>query len=219
MSESESLDAEAVAQYLQDHPSFFDRYADLLNSVQIPSPHGGRAIALSDRQVQSLREKNRALENKLGELISFGEENDTISDRVHALAVALINAGGTTQVFDTLYSQLSSGLQVPYVALRVWEGAGDGPEFEAVSDELREFADKLVQPYCGANENFEAVAWFGPAEVGSVVFIALRDAEHSFGLLALGSGDPQRFYPEMGTLYLERIGNLASAALARAIAT
>jgi uncharacterized protein len=218
LSESESLDADSVALYLQEHPGFFDRYADLLNSVQIPSPHGGRAIALSDRQVQNLREKNRALENKLGELIRFGEENDTISDRVHALAVALIGAAGTGPVIDTVYDQLRTSLQVPHVALRLWEGEGEAPEFDAVSEELREFALKLEQPYCGANENFEAVAWFDAGEVGSVVFVALRDAQRCIGLLALGSEDPQRFYPEMGTLYLERIGELASAALAREIA-
>jgi uncharacterized protein YigA (DUF484 family) len=32
-----------------------------------------------------------------------------------------------------------------------------------------------------------------------------------FGLLALGSEDPKRFYPEMGTLYLRRIGELCAA--------
>jgi hypothetical protein len=34
------------------------------------------------------------------------------------------------------------------------------------------------------------------------------------GLLALGSEDAQRFYAEMGTLYLRRIGELTAAALA-----
>jgi uncharacterized protein YigA (DUF484 family) len=32
-----------------------------------------------------------------------------------------------------------------------------------------------------------------------------------FGLLALASEDPKRFYPEMGTLYLRRIGELCAA--------
>jgi len=33
--------------------------------------------------------------------------------------------------------------------------------------------------------------------------------------VALASEDPRRFYPEMGTLYLARIGELLSHALAR----
>jgi hypothetical protein len=34
-------------------------------------------------------------------------------------------------------------------------------------------------------------------------------------VIVLASEDPQRFYPEMGTLHLERIGALAGAALGR----
>ena len=33
------------------------------------------------------------------------------------------------------------------------------------------------------------------------------------GLLALASEDPQRFYPDMGTLYLKRIGELIATSL------
>ena len=34
-------------------------------------------------------------------------------------------------------------------------------------------------------------------------------------MLALGSEDPQRFYSGMGTLYLERLGEMAFGVLAR----
>ena len=37
-----------------------------------------------------------------------------------------------------------------------------------------------------------------------------------FGLLALGSEDPKRFYPDMGTLYLRRIGELCAAGVTAA---
>ena len=40
----------------------------------------------------SLREKSRALEGKLRELVQFGEENDIISERVHRLTLALLAA-------------------------------------------------------------------------------------------------------------------------------
>jgi len=44
----------------------------------------------------------------------------------------------------------------------------------------------------------------------------LRDAGNAcVGMLALASEDPARFFPEMGTLYLKRLGELASAALQR----
>jgi uncharacterized protein YigA (DUF484 family) len=43
-----------------------------------------------------------------------------------------------------------------------------------------------------------------------MALVPLGDAS-VFGILALGSEDPQRFYPEMGVLYLRRIGELCAA--------
>jgi uncharacterized protein YigA (DUF484 family) len=51
----------------------------------------------------------------------------------------------------------------------------------------------------------------------SFSYVPLRDGE-VFGLLALASEDPQRFYPDMGTLYLKRIGELIATALSSRIA-
>nr|MBL8455776.1 DUF484 family protein [Zoogloeaceae bacterium] len=48
-----------------------------------------------------------------------------------------------------------------------------------------------------------------------VALIPLRRDAQVFGLLALASEDGERFYPEMGTLYLTRIGDLTAAALRR----
>mgnify|MGYP006191495151 CR=1 FL=1 len=53
--------------------------------------------------------------------------------------------------------------------------------------------------------------------VMSVALVPLRNAEDgpAFGLLVLGSPDPQRFDATMGTEFLSRIAELASAALVR----
>lgn len=72
---------EEVAQYLRTHPEFFEEYADVLAEIQIPHPHGGRAIPISERQIVALRDKNRILQDKLGELIRFGEENGAITEK------------------------------------------------------------------------------------------------------------------------------------------
>jgi len=83
------MKADEIARYLQDHPKFFEEYADLLAQLYIPHPHGGRAISITERQILTLREKAKQLESKLGELIRFGEENDVIGEKVHRLAVGL----------------------------------------------------------------------------------------------------------------------------------
>jgi uncharacterized protein len=212
-----ALKADDVARWLRENPVFFEDHAELLTEIEVPNPHGGQAIPLSDRQVVSLREKSKALEAKLGELIQFGEENDVISEKVHRLAVAMLSARTLTTVLHELYYNLREDFAIPHAGLRLWRGMGDLPEFGAASDELRDFAAALEAPFCGPNANFEAAGWFGDAtpHIRSVAFIPLRELDETFGMLALAAEDGLRFYPEMGTLYLKRIGEMVSAALLR----
>src|SRR6266850_2598688 len=88
------MNAEEIARFLRSHPQFFDQYPELLESILVPHPYGGRAIPLAERQAVALRDKARLLEGRLGELIRFGEENDAISEKVQRLAVALVGARG-----------------------------------------------------------------------------------------------------------------------------
>ena len=212
-----ALKADDVARWLRDNPVFFEEHAALLTEIQVPNPHGGQAIPLSDRQVVSLREKAKALEAKLAELIQFGEENDVISEKVHRLAVAMLSARALHTVLHELYYNLREDFAIPHASLRLWRGMGDLPEFGAASDGLRDYAAALEGPFCGPNANFEAAGWFGDAapHIRSVAFIPLRELDETFGMLALASEDIARFYPEMGTLYLKRIGEMVSAALLR----
>ncbi len=211
------LKAEEVARYLEENPVFFEEYGELLSRISVPHPHGGQAIPLSDRQVIGLREKAKALEGKLNELIQFGAENDVIGGRVHRLAVALLAAGALPTLLHELHYNLREDFAIPHAELRLWRGVGEGAEFETVSPTLRAFAAQLETPFCGPNADFEAVAWFGAIapHIRSVAFMPLRELDQSFGMLAFASEDPTRFYPEMGTLYLKRIGELVSAALLR----
>jgi uncharacterized protein YigA (DUF484 family) len=110
-----------IADYLKNNPSFFEQYADLMAQIFVPHPHGGRAVSLAERQMLTLREKNRTTESKLAELIAFGEENDAISEKVHRLAVALIAAETFQAVIHLLNFHLRDDFSVPHVALRLWD--------------------------------------------------------------------------------------------------
>jgi hypothetical protein len=203
-----------VARFLRSHPQFFDQHADLLESIQVPHPYGGRAIPLSERQTVALREKTKALEAKLGELIRFGEENDAISEKVHRLSVALVGAPDFPALAHALYFHLREDFAVPHVAMRIWAKAvpADFDEAQPVDEVQRRQAEMLGAPQCGPAAGNPFVAWFtGAADhVRSVALVPLGETA-VFGLLALGSEDPQRFFPEMGTLYLRRIGELCAA--------
>jgi uncharacterized protein YigA (DUF484 family) len=217
------MKAEEVIRYLQDNPGFFEEYAELLAQIYIPHPHGGRAIPIAERQILTLREKSRMLESKLSELIQFGEENDALGERMHRLCLALLPAGDLQAMLQALYYNLREDFLVPHAALRIWRSqpapeARTGPEYDQVSDELRRYAAGLEHPYCGAEANPEVLTWFGnaAAQLRSVACVPLRDAGKACtGMLVLASEDPKRFYPEIGTLYLQRLGELTSAAFDR----
>ncbi|MBI1394384.1 MAG: DUF484 family protein [Betaproteobacteria bacterium] len=211
------LSPDDVARYLKQNPEFFDTYADVLAEIHVPHPHGGRAIPIAERQVLALRDKNRALEDKLRELVQFGQENDTIIERLHQLTLSLVVAPDLDTLLSSLYLSLREQFAVPQVALRLWaEGGWDRPEFGPVSEEVKVFANSLGDPYFSAAPMFETAQWFGedaPA-LNSFGYMALR-GQQAFGLLALASDDPGRFRPDMGSLYVNRLGQIAGATLAR----
>jgi uncharacterized protein YigA (DUF484 family) len=207
---------EAVINYLKQHPEFFEEQADFLATIMIPHPHGGRAIPISERQILTLRDKSKQLEDKLRELIVFGEQNDAIGEKLHRLTLALVAAHDVEAVVAALHFNLREDFAVPHTVLRLWPDGASAqlPEFGAVSAATRDFAESLSNPYCSSHAMVDTAEWFGEAapHLRSFSYVALKDGR-SFGLLAMASEDAQRFYPEMGTLYLKRLGEVTAAAL------
>lgn len=211
------MTAEEIASFLKNHPEFFEDYADVLADIYIPHPHGGRAISLTERQILTLREKKRLLESKLRELIGFGEENDAIGEKLHRFALTLFAPRSLDALTRSIRENLLEIFAIPHAALRIWSGQPDQPglvEFSEVPLELCSFTDALANPKCGLEAPHGIPGWFGEdgPKLRSFALVPLR-AEESFGLLALASEDEQRFYPDMGTLYLKRLGDLVSAAV------
>jgi uncharacterized protein YigA (DUF484 family) len=203
-----------VARFLRTHPQFFDQHPELLESISVPHPYGGRAIPLAERQTVALREKLKVTEGRLGELLQFGEENDAISEKVHRLSVALVGARDLPTLASALYFHLREDFAVPHVALRIWGKSVpvDFDEARPVDEAQKQHAATMGAPQCGPAVGNPFVPWFGESAelLRSLALVPLGQTA-VFGLLALGSEDPKRFFPEMGTLYLRRIGELCAA--------
>jgi len=212
------MDAKTVAEYLKSNPRFFEDYADVLADIFVPHPHGGHAIPIAERQILTLRERGAELEAKLRELIRFGSENDATSERLHHATLALFAAPDLVTAVGVVHECLKRDFGVPQVALRLWGAVPteiDVEELAPVSTDIRGYAEKLTEPYCGPLAAFESREWFDEGEhCHSFAYLPLRH-RRTFGLLALASDDPQRFYPSMGTLYLQRLADIASVTFAR----
>jgi len=213
-----SMDASAVAEYLKQNPGFFEDYADVVAQIFVPHPHGGHAIPIAERQMLALRDKAYDLEQKLRELIRHGADNDLIGEKLHRSTLALFAAPDLETTLAVLSHSLREDFAVPQVAMRLWPaGAIDAslPELAETPREIHEYADRLRAPYCGPEAVPQSRDWFGGETAAqSFAYLPLR-TEKTFGMLALASDDALRFHAGMGTVYLLRLAELASVAIAR----
>lgn len=214
-----AISAEQVSDFLRKNPHFFEKNASLLTEIYLPSPHGSGAISLAERQQLAQRDKIRVLEVKLAELIEFAEENDATSAKVHTLSVKLMAHQSFTQLQQVITETMQKDFAVTQSLLRIWLLPKDSSltqdaVFTPVDEAFSDWILGLSAPFCGAK----------PAVAGNLIgdhlqsfaFIPLSrlSANHgAFGALILASETPHRFKSEMGTMYLERIGELVAAVL------
>lgn len=200
--------AEEVALYLRDNPQFFEDHADTLAQISLPHPHGGRTISLSERQLLALREKNKELEKKLREMISFAQDNDALQRKVHEFVVALFAARDLATLQEMIPHLLRDIFAIPHTAMHLWQT-------NPPSAEVLAFADAQAQPVCLHHPAHDTAAWFGEhaPQLHSYAYLPLRAGSDTIGLLVIASEDKQRFYPEMGTVFLQRIAEAVSSAL------
>jgi len=214
------MDSVAIAQYLVDHPQFFEEHAVLLGEVKLSSPLTGRAVSLQERQMEVMRAKYHALELRMAGLARNAEENAAIAKRFHGWTQELLRTRDSAALPAAVSEGLARHFIVPQATLRLWNldaAYTDAWFAQGASDDVRLFANSLRAPYCGPNREFEAVGWLEDAEaVRSTALLPLRSSSGSgaFGLLVLGSPDPERFGAAMATDFLVHIADTAGTALA-----
>jgi uncharacterized protein YigA (DUF484 family) len=210
-----------IANYLANTPGFFERQAELLGSIQLTSPHGQRAVSLQERQMEMLRDKIKGLEAKIIEMIRHGQENLVLSEKLHRWTRALMLTLSPGDLPEVLVRELKHQFMIPQGGIRLWGGSdmfGGMPFAHSVSEDVKVFSASLSVPYCGVNSGFEAAQWLEePAAAMSLAMIPLREGGNTgaFGLLVLASPDATRYTADMGTEFLSRVGEIASAALSR----
>ena len=106
---------------------------------------------------------------------------------------------------------------VSHSQLLIWQAPSDpalaqDKLFSAVSSPFQDWVSALSLPHCG--EKPASADGLVPESLQSFAFIPLSDEKQVYGVLILGTEDPNRFKADMGSLYLERIGDLVSAAVA-----
>ncbi len=217
---SAPVTAEQVAEYLKQHPDFFNEAAHLLAEINVPHPQSGQAISLVERQAGVLRERIKTMELKLAELLRHGQENDAISASMQRWIRGLFLHATPVTMPEFLADSLSQIFNVPQTAIVIWRPHADYAQANWVSAPTADYVesiDAMRSPVCGP-ASISAVARLLPEagrDCGSMAVLPLRigAAPEAFGVLVLASPDARRFAPDLGVAFLERIAEIASAAL------
>lgn len=216
-----AISAESVAEYLRNHPEFFNQYPELLSEISVPHA-SGEAVSLVAKQVTTLRDQNEDLRKRLHELIEIARQNEELARRMHQLALTLMDAAEPKEIFTTLYENLRRNFQADYVSVRLFanpafvdsyaseEFAGPGIQEEALFRSI--IARRL--PISGRLKRQQQVFLFDDDgdDIASAVIVPLHAPDWG-GVMAIGSRDAERFQEEMGVELLANMAEVLSLIL------
>lgn len=212
---------QTVSDYLLTHPEFFETHTDILARLKVPHP-SGHAVSLIERQVEVLRQQHRQAERKLVDLIEVARANDALIERIHRLAVALLENRTLPECLYALAEEMRSRFGADEVTVFLFseeETVADAgparwlnPDDEGM-EQFREFL-KAGKPHCGRLRAPQLEFLFADQaeRINSAALIPLGE-RGKLGVLAVGSHEAERFSPTLGTAFLVRIGELVAAAL------
>lgn len=225
----EPLSDRAVAEFLADRSDFFEHFPALLEQMRLPHSTGGAAVSLVERQVALLRQRNAKLERKLKELVSVARTNESLSGKIHELALDLIGVADAPEALAVIERSLEEDFGAHHsVLVLFYDGdSGNQPEriearFVAQTERsdpgLKPFQTFLhgARPRCGQMRDAQRDFLFGRdnLEIGSAALVPLGE-NSELGLLAIGHREANHFHPAMSTDFLVRLGEIVYSALRR----
>lgn len=211
---------EIVTRYLRENPDFFGRHPMLLTDLSLPHD-SGQAISLVERQVAILRERNIDMRRRLTHLVGAANTNDTLFEKTRRFTLGILDCEDLdaidTVLADTLIDDFAADQAQCFISHP--NGFTSRRHLNHCSSAQELPLVHLTQTTglsCGLLRGDEFQRLFGNAAKvdGSAALIRLHHGQ-LVGVLAIGSQDPMRFTPEMGTLFIRYIGDVLSRVLAR----
>jgi uncharacterized protein YigA (DUF484 family) len=217
---TEKLGAHEVAAWLRRHPTFLKQFPDLAISLVVPR-EDGPAASLASYQLEVLRDKNRELARRLQELFANAQENERLAVRTHQLALGLMRQDTPAGTLRAMAATLEEDFQGDLVRILTFApvaGLDDADWWQSIpagDPRLAPFRDAINdgEPICGRLHPDKHALLYGvrAEEVQSTALLSIP----GIGLVGVGSRDPNRFFPGMGTLFLRMMGETLSVALQR----
>ena len=219
----EAPDKQIIMDYLLKNPDFFNQNTDFLATLKIPH-NSGSAVSLIERQVSILREQNTHYKKQLRELFAIARENDQSNNNMHKLILSLLDCYDLNSCEETLNKHLCGDFSVDAVALRFFSEP-DNAQGESLpvrklfvpkDSKLAQELNKLLtirKPQCGYFKQLPMETLFADKakSISSLAVIPLFiEKNNCFAALILGSNNMHRFNANIGTIFLERLGEILS---------
>lgn len=207
------LKPEDVAAYLKSNPAFFDTHGELFaGGSQIPTP-----TPFHERQLKVLRQRHQAQVAKYDQVVDSARNNQNLEQSLHELTLALLCAA--TQDAETGCAILCDQFHLD--GARV-VSAQHFRQSKALANVLESLQNRVAHgsSTCDDRVSKELLGTlFGDQQqIGSCAFVPLNftnplSSDDQEGVLVLGTEDVERFQPGMGSIYLDRVGQLMAAFL------
>jgi len=211
-----------IVRYLRDHPAFFENHQDLLAGMLL-THETGNAVSLIERQVQVLREQKEELKAKLQSLINTAQINEKLNNNINSLILELLDAPSLKDVINVIEQRIRADFEADAIVVKLLASGNEvlkeHEELTAWQQPALAIGEKVMtarQPVCGSFNSEQMQALFDDADIqsaGVVPLAADKDSKNCYGIIAIGSYDPQRFRSDMGTLFLSLLGQVLTRIL------
>ena len=222
MSDDKTSLKEVVGSYLRKNPEFLNEHPDILETLEV-NHQSGPASSLIERQVQQLRVSNEEMSKQLSRLMQVASENEKLMSRLHHLTLELMSIGSRQDFFTHLGNSLLNDFNADILQICLFDqdtaslAGEDVMGIQSDDPELEPFRAQLDrdETVCGRLNESKLEFLFGSKArwVQSTALIPLGE-NGSDGMMAIGSSDEARFYPGMGTLFLDLLADVISTSLA-----
>lgn len=209
------LDDSIIAEYLEQHPDFFARYPQLLNTLHLPAQQDG-TVSLVARQASIMRQKIATLEDEITSLMAMAAQNQQLYLKFSKLFYRLLNCEDVPTLAATIQEYLTQELGLDDSQLILF--LEDAP----LAQKRAPYENLIVQRlgrqthYFGRINQQEQQLLFSKQLDGSIALIGLGKHGEQ-GLLAIASRDANHFHPEMDNLMLMQLCQLISSLINRMI--
>ena len=202
-------DQETHSLYLKENPEFLFEFLtsnpDVLASINLTSNNDEMSVSsLAQKQVNVLRERKANSDAKLIEFVSNVSDNDRLLSQTRNYVLAVMRSPSRKALLETIVEQFSDRFDVEFSSVELIDGdeTGSRQEFLASSGQ--------AQLFSGMIREAESQLLFDHEQAQSALLIARKLNDGKTLLIAIGSEDPNFYFPKIGTELIEFLTDCAT---------